>query len=46
MTDILVKHISITLSISKSQVSNTVKLLEDGAMSLCELHCICTIYFC
>ena len=31
MTDILVKHISGTLSISKSQVSNTVKLLEEGA---------------
>ena len=31
MTEILVKHISSTLSISKSQVSNTVKLLEEGA---------------
>ena len=31
MTEILVKHISGTLSISKSQVSNTVKLLEEGA---------------
>ena len=31
MTDILVRHISSTLSISKSQVSNTVKLLEEGA---------------
>ena len=31
MTDILVKHISSTLSISKTQVSNTVKLLEEGA---------------
>ena len=31
MTEILVKHISVTLSISKSQVSNTVKLLEEGA---------------
>jgi len=31
MTDILVKHISSTLSISKSQVTNTVKLLEEGA---------------
>ncbi len=31
MTDILVKHISSALSISKSQVSNTVKLLEEGA---------------
>ncbi|HRP92569.1 MAG TPA: Tex family protein [Ignavibacteriaceae bacterium] len=31
MTDILVKHISDTLSISKSQVSNTVKLLEEEA---------------
>jgi uncharacterized protein len=31
MTEILVKHISNTLSISKSQVSNTVKLLEEGA---------------
>ncbi|HSL90888.1 MAG TPA: Tex family protein, partial [Ignavibacteriaceae bacterium] len=31
MTDILVKHISSTLSISKSRVSNTVKLLEEGA---------------
>ena len=31
MTEILVKHISGTLSISKPQVSNTVKLLEEGA---------------
>lgn len=31
MTEILVKHISSTLSISKTQVSNTVKLLEEGA---------------
>ena len=31
MTEILVKHISSILSISKSQVSNTVKLLEEGA---------------
>ena len=31
MIEILVKHISSTLSISKSQVSNTVKLLEEGA---------------
>jgi uncharacterized protein len=31
MTEILVKHISRTLSKSKSQVSNTVKLLEEGA---------------
>ncbi len=31
MTEILVKHISGSLSISKSQVSNTVKLLEEGA---------------
>ena len=31
MTEILVKHISGTLSISKSQVANTVKLLEEGA---------------
>jgi protein Tex len=31
MTEILVKHISSKLSISKSQVSNTVKLLEEGA---------------
>jgi uncharacterized protein len=31
MTEILVKHISSTLSINKSQVSNTVKLLEEGA---------------
>jgi len=31
MTEILVKYISSTLSISKSQVSNTVKLLEEGA---------------
>jgi len=31
MTEILVKHISGTLSISKTQVSNTVKLLEEGA---------------
>lgn len=31
MTEILVKHISSTLSIIKSQVSNTVKLLEEGA---------------
>jgi protein Tex len=31
MTEVLVKHISNTLSISKSQVSNTVKLLEEGA---------------
>ncbi|HSL88257.1 MAG TPA: Tex-like N-terminal domain-containing protein [Ignavibacteriaceae bacterium] len=31
MTEILVKHISSTLSISKSPVSNTVKLLEEGA---------------
>ena len=45
MTEILVKHISSTLSIGKTQVSNTVKLLEEGAMSLCELHRICTIYF-
>lgn len=30
MTDILVKHISSTLTISKSQASNTVKLLEEG----------------
>ena len=31
MEQILVKQISSTLSISKSQVSNTVKLLEEGA---------------
>ncbi|MFC2103298.1 Tex family protein [Bacteroidota bacterium] len=31
MTEILVKHISSTLSISNKQVSNTVKLLEEGA---------------
>jgi len=31
MTEILVKHISGTLSISKTQVSNTVQLLEEGA---------------
>ncbi len=31
MKEILVKHISNTLSISKSQVSNTIKLLEEGA---------------
>jgi protein Tex len=31
MTEILVKHISSSLSISKTQVSNTVKLLEEGA---------------
>ncbi len=31
MTEILVKHISSSLSISKSQISNTVKLLEEGA---------------
>lgn len=31
MTEILVKHISSTLSIIKTQVSNTVKLLEEGA---------------
>ena len=31
MTEILVKHISNSLSISKAQVSNTVKLLEEGA---------------
>jgi uncharacterized protein len=31
MTEILVKHISSSLAISKSQVSNTVKLLEEGA---------------
>ncbi len=31
MTEILVKHISSSLSIGKSQVSNTVKLLEEGA---------------
>jgi protein Tex len=31
MTEILVKHISSTLSIGKAQVSNTVKLLEEGA---------------
>jgi uncharacterized protein len=31
MREILVKHISSTLSISKSQVSNTVKLLEEAA---------------
>ena len=31
MTETLVKHISSSLSISKSQVSNTVKLLEEGA---------------
>ena len=31
MTEILVKHISNSLSISKSQVSNTIKLLEEGA---------------
>jgi len=31
MPEILVKHISGTLSISKTQVSNTVKLLEEGA---------------
>jgi len=31
MTELLVKHISSTLSISKTQVSNTVKLLEEGA---------------
>jgi len=31
MTEILVKHISSTLSISKTQVTNTVKLLEEGA---------------
>ena len=31
MTEILAKHISSSLSISKTQVSNTVKLLEEGA---------------
>ena len=31
MKEILVKHISNTLSISKFQVSNTIKLLEEGA---------------
>jgi uncharacterized protein len=31
MTEILVKHISDILSISNKQVSNTVKLLEEGA---------------
>ena len=31
MTEILVKHISSTLSINKLQVLNTVKLLEEGA---------------
>ncbi|MGB5896120.1 MAG: Tex-like N-terminal domain-containing protein [Ignavibacteriaceae bacterium] len=31
MTEILVKHISSALSISKSQIANTVKLLEEGA---------------
>jgi len=31
MTEILVKHISGSLSISKAQVSNTVKLLAEGA---------------
>jgi uncharacterized protein len=31
MTEILIKHISDNLSISKSQVSNTVKLLEEGS---------------
>ena len=31
MIEILVKHISSKLSISKSQVSNTIKLLEEGA---------------
>ena len=31
MTEILIKQISGKLSISKSQVSNTVKLLEEGS---------------
>ena len=31
MTEILIKHISGKLSISKSQVSNTVQLLEEGS---------------
>ena len=46
MTEILVKHINSALSINNKQVLNTVKLLEEGAMSLCELYHICTIYFC
>jgi uncharacterized protein len=31
MTEIIIKHISSTLAINKSQVTNTVKLLEEGA---------------